>query len=947
MKKLLLFAFALTLSIVSFSQTTITGNVKDSASGDPLPGVNVKVVGKSLGAATDFDGNYKLVVNQEAPFDLEFTAIGFKSQTQSVSSATKTIDVSLVENATSLDEVVVSASRTPERLRESPVTVERMGIREIQNSASPNFYNSLENLKGVDINTSSLTFNSVNTRGFATYSNTRFVQLVDGMDNASPALNFVVGNLLGVNELDIAGVELLPGASSALYGANAFNGILFMTSKNPFDHQGISSYFKTGITSAEVAGDNNFYDFGVRAAHAFSEKFAAKASFSYLEGTDWQANDTNNYQDVGAGNPDVITGPGAPDHDALNIYGDEVTASAVLDSADPTNLLPSHDLNGFATYMIGNGLLPASLAPLLAYIPNQDIAMSGYREADLTDYKAKSAKFDAALHFKPFENDLEIVWNSRIGFGNTIYQGTDRYQLKDFLMQQHKIEVRNKNFFVRGYTTAETAGNSYDMNFTGINLSKLTAENWFGAYTGAYAQGVATTVGGGGDPTLPAVQAQLHATARAYADANARLQPGTAAFDSALSTIINDSDVNTGSKFTDNTKMNVAEGNYNFKSLINDFMDLQVGGSYRKYALNSGGSIFTDANGPIKYDEYGAYIQGSKKFADDRLKITASARYDKSQNFDANISPRVSFNYAAGDSKQHNFRASYQTGFRNPTTQDQYIGLNVGPIILVGSAPDNLNADLPGTTLTGQDAYNNAYTLTSVYAFQASGNPADLEAVKTDVVAPEKVTAFDVGYRGKVGKVSLDINAYYNMYDGFISNTRVVSPDGGSVADITGVLALASGNSQAFQLYTNSNADINSYGAVFGLNTKIGGDYRIGVSYTYAKLDFDQASDPDFRAGFNTPENKVKFSIGNPKLFKNFGFNVNARWQDEFLWEATAASGMIDSRTIVDAQINYTMPKWKSVFKLGGANLTGDEYVSSIGGGVVGSQYFISWTINP
>ena len=185
------------------------------------------------------------------------------------------------------------------------------------------------------------------------------------------------------------------------------------------------------------------------------------------------------------------------------------------------------------------------------------------------------------------------------------------------------------------------------------------------------------------------------------------------------------------------------------------------------------------------------------------------------------------------------------------------------------------------------------------------------------------------------------------MYDGFISNTQVVSPDGGSVADLTGVLALASGNSQAFQLYTNSDADINSYGAVVGLSTRVADDYRIGMSYTYAKLDFDQSSDPDFRAGFNTPEHKVKFSIGNPKLFKNFGFNVNARWQDEFLWEATAASGMIDSRTIVDAQINYTMPKWKSVFKLGGANLTGDEYVGSIGGGVVGSQYFVSWTINP
>ena len=73
-----------------------------------------------------------------------------------------------------------------------------------------------------------MTFQSVNTRGFATFANTRFVQLVDGMDNSTPALNFPIGNLVGMNEVDVQSVELLPGAASALYGANAFNGILFM-----------------------------------------------------------------------------------------------------------------------------------------------------------------------------------------------------------------------------------------------------------------------------------------------------------------------------------------------------------------------------------------------------------------------------------------------------------------------------------------------------------------------------------------------------------------------------------------------------------------------------------------------------------------------------------------------------------------------------------------------
>ena len=126
-----------------------------------------------------------------------------------------------------LDEVIVSASRTPERIFESPVTVERIGIREIRNTASSDFYDGLENLKGVDINVNSLTFKSVNTRGFATFANNRFLQLVDGMDNSTPALNFPIGNLVGLNESDVQNVELLVGANSAMYGAGAFNGVLF------------------------------------------------------------------------------------------------------------------------------------------------------------------------------------------------------------------------------------------------------------------------------------------------------------------------------------------------------------------------------------------------------------------------------------------------------------------------------------------------------------------------------------------------------------------------------------------------------------------------------------------------------------------------------------------------------------------------------------------------
>ena len=194
-----------------------------------------------------------------------------------------------MREGTQLDEVVVSASRTPERIFESPVTVEKLGLAEIKNSTSASFYGGIEGLKGVQINKGGIFMQQISTRGFSTIYNEGFVQLVDMMDNSAPGLNFPMGNLLGLNELDVKSVELMPGASSALYGANAIKGILFMNSKNPFEHPGISAYVKSGVTTQDAGGSNPYQDLGFRIAHKFSDKFAAKVSFSVAEGTDWSA----------------------------------------------------------------------------------------------------------------------------------------------------------------------------------------------------------------------------------------------------------------------------------------------------------------------------------------------------------------------------------------------------------------------------------------------------------------------------------------------------------------------------------------------------------------------------------------------------------------------------------------------------------------------------------
>ena len=917
--------FMMCFCVISYAQTTINGSVTDQNS-QPLTGANVIVDGTSTGAMTDFDGNYSITVNAEGSVTVTASMMGFKSSSQSADSSS-TLNFSL-EDGTFLDEVVVSASRTPQRIFESPVTIERFGVKEIANTASSDFYDGLENMKGVDINVNSLTFKAINTRGFATFANTRFVQLVDGMDNSAPALNFPLGNLLGMTETDVLSVELLPGASSALYGANAFNGILLMTSKSPFDHTGLSGQYKQGITSQEAAGDNTYRDLSLRFGHKFSDKFAIKANFGYLLGTDWVADSQEDKFGRGLTRADH-------DHDGINIYGDEVAT----------------DLNGVAQSMASLGLIPAGA---VALVPSQTVSRTGYREVDLTDHAAESKKADWGLYYRPFESNFEISYVGKWGTGQTVYQGTNRYGIENFTMSQHKLEVKDDNFFVRAYVTEDNAGDSYDMNFTAININRSWRDDttWFGTYVGGF---LGATLGG-------ATEEMAHAIGRAGAD-QGRLLPGTPEFDAAFETVVNNPDLTTGAKFQDNSKVYHSDWNYSFADQI-EFADIQVGGSFRQYSLNSSGTIYTDYDGPIDYSETGIYTQVVKNFMDDdRMTITAAARYDKNEFFDGQVTPRVSLSYTAGEYKNHNFRLGFQTGFRNPSTQDLFIGLDVGRARLIGSSPASLdnyvrdyNVSANGqalgvpsvVTLDGNSAIDNSYSVASLMAFAATGNPAVLTASGVEMVKPEEVRSVEFGYRGKLSRTFLvDFSVYKNEYTNFINTQAVLSPLYGTVGDnALSVLAMVNGDYETWSVYTNSDAEINSWGGAIGVSTKIFNGFDLSANYTKSILDFDADLNPDFATNWNTPEHKVKGQFGHPKLFKNFGFNVAWRYNSEFYWEATFGEGEVPANHVFDAQVSLTLPKLNTVLKAGAANLGGNEYFTAFGSGLIGSQYYLSLTIN-
>ncbi len=900
------------ISVVA--QTVVSGTVKDGGGSETIAGVNIVVKGSIAGTITDTKGAFNLKVNQAPPFTLSFSFIGYKTQEVEIKEATSTIDISLAEQSLLGQEVVVSASRVEESILKSPVTIEKMDILSIRQAATPDFYDALANVKGVQATSGSLNFTAINTRGFATISNTRFVQWVDGMDTQAPLLNFPTGSIMGLGELDAESVELIPGAASALYGPNAFNGIMIMKSKSPFEYQGLSAQVKQGIVNSTAGGSHPLGQYTVRYAKAFNNKFAFKVNFSYMKTTDWLGND---YKTDRVNPESKINLSNNSNFDGLNKYGDEAVIAV----------------------------------PIGGTFGTLDLRRTGFNEEDVLktfgdNRDAITTKGDAALHYR-ITDKIEAIYNYRYGGGSSIYQGQEKYALRDFSQQFHKVEIKGDNFFVRAYQSATDAGKSYNLGALGIYANETyspTAAKWAPEYAQTYVLALQGYVNG-----VPAGNvAAAHAAARAYADRD-RPQVGTDAFSTLMNTVRNQKFQGSpaGASFTDNSKLYHAEFNYKFFNQIK-WAEVQIGGNYRQYNLFSNGTIFNE--GPddgvnfqrIKINEGGIYTQLAKSFAE-KIKLTGSVRYDKNENFEGQVTPRISAVYEL--TKESNIRGSFQTGFRNPDTQAQFIYFpSTGGNLLGGT---KANAERYGIMEGG------AYTNISYNAFRSAGGTLDptTGAVKTgdasllqtatlSYVKPEQLSAFELGYKGLIAsKLLVDLNGYYTTYTNFIGQQAIASKKGTTHQG----KPVAAGSLWA--PYTNLSQDVKTYGVGLGLSYSLPRNFVVNGNWNWAAFEAPGSS-ADFQSNFNTPKNKINVGLSNRKIIDNLGFSVNYRWQTAFEWQSSFGVWQVPQFGVLDAQLNYKVSTIKSMIKIGGTNLGGADYRTSIGSPFVGQQYYISITFD-
>ncbi len=897
MKPIFIF-FLLLRSVSLFAQTVVSGTVSDKDTQQPLVGATIAVKGTILGTTSGHDGKFLLTIKQAPPFTLVFSYIGFRTEEVTMTEKNTTYDLAMQAESILGKEVVISASRMEENSLTAPVTIEKMNIRAIRQVATPDYFDAIANLKGVQVTNSSLNYTSVNTRGFADVGNTRFVQLVDGMDIAEATILSPLGSVHAPGELDIESVELLPGAASALYGPNAFNGILILESKSPFKYPGLSVMVSPGLTNSKADGAHVMGTYSVRYAKAFRNKLAFKVNLYYMHATDWSSNDYTTDRNNPGSAKDLSK---TQNFDGLNLYGDET-------GFDLTQI-------GFTT-----------------------IRRTGIAENTLLDNrKATTFKANAAVHYRITEK-TELIGLYQHGRENMISQTDGKYAYRDGNQSFFKLELKGDNFFIRSYINLGRAFKSYNLNALGgyVNEAFSPTTNWIPDYMNAFYGGI------------PGIAQGDSTAARSYAD-RFMIDPATGKYVSSFQDTINkirQTDFQRptyGASVYVKTSVWTSELHYAFRQI--KWADIIVGGNFRQYRLDTKATVFDEA--PVDVNDqqriltstYGAYAQISKTFFE-KIKLTGSIRFDKMDDFDGHFTPRLSLVYSPA--KNHNFRVSYQTGFHYPDMLAQFIYFPQFSGISLGGVP---------SIASRYGVYNGgAWTPDSYLAFSRQKGKLDpvtgaivlnpgnvtLETANIPYLKPEQLWSFEVGYKGLIANnLLVDLNYYYTSYKNFVGIQTVYSK----------VSSMHQGKQNdagtAWVLAANSPSTLTSFGIGLGLSYTLPKNFNLSGNYNYTTFSGQQA--PGFLTSFNTPRNHFSLGVGNNNLVRNLGFNITYRYQEAFVWESLIGTATMPAYGVLNAQVNYKFPALKSMIKVGGTNLGGGDYRTSFGSPFVGQVYYISF----
>src|SRR5687768_12431326 len=292
-------SFALLAAAMPSSAAAQTGRISGAVTDSTraaLGGTQVTVVGTRFSGVSDVTGRYTIGGVPAGTYDLRVQRLGQRAQTVTgvvVTAGQETqINVALASVPLSLGGVVVSASRRAEKITDAPATITRIDAAAIQNTVGNSFAPALKEVKGIDFIQVGVTSVAVNARGFNSAFNNRMLMMEDNRIAVLPENGLPVGAFTTTPKVDLAGIEVLVGPGSALYGPDASNGVLTLSTKDPRDYP--------GLTVELTGGNRSYYDMQARYAGT-SGRFGYKVTGEYQAADDWE--NTNIYAPIAAGQP--------------------------------------------------------------------------------------------------------------------------------------------------------------------------------------------------------------------------------------------------------------------------------------------------------------------------------------------------------------------------------------------------------------------------------------------------------------------------------------------------------------------------------------------------------------------------------------------------------------------------------------------------------------------
>ena len=773
-------------------------------------------------------------------------------------------------------------------------------------SPSLNFYEGLDDIKEVETKQLSAIYTALIVRGKGVTDARDYSQLIDGMQatNLNYGNNF--GNITGLSEIDVANIELVHGAASVMYGPYATSGLVLIGSKTPWFYQGLSYQIKTGFNHKTDIATTPFAHSAIRYAKAY-EDFAWKFVYSHKQATEWEEPGDTSFLSMNFDSLSLF--------DRKFVHGDDTPLNAA-------------SIGEFTDTLYG------------------PIARTGYWDYNIVESSVYNTKVNASLNYK-ISDDVDISYDMKGGWGSFTNVGIGKFWNNNSGGINHGLTLNAPNLLLRAYIYNEGQNpfnNSdediqWDVRTIALELQNYSKPDdiWLADYKAAY------------DGEVSGITSGSHSHARDFADSEnsvadgefrARLVPGTELFKTVYDSLIRRDKMRSPTRLKDN-------GFYNLE-IIYDLTDyvkfggLQVGANFRHYNIGFHNGIMSNSpelnaeHGPLDPWEYAVFMQATKWFFDERLKLQGALRFDESDSYGKNLSP--SFSSVLKIKENQYMRFSFQQANLNPPHYWAYLNIPQQGFQAIGGGKGNLKR------LGLEHLHEKAVDID-----WATG---DTTHVSIPHPTGEKLLAYEIGYKALISdNLFFDINYYYNHSSNLRDDDFIVSdPDSVQYIDIPGVYTGWSPGPIYYVFSTNEDHQEKIQGLSLGIGYNFNNGLILSGNYNFVgevgeNISYTPNRIPGANVGIGRPKHRIKLSVNHPRAFNdNIGYAVTARyteayWYDNLIWYGI---GELGGNVNVDAQVSYILKDYNMLIKVGMNNILGQYYNTSVLTPKIGSTFYVS-----